>query len=362
MIKKYIFLVLATFSLSAVAGMHDGGSHMSDMAKDSDVGLGGAFELKYKALGENVGDSDDGAPALSYRWRLNWSGEVNEEVNWKVGLSSSKELELTAGPKNVTFEQAYVSYKPFFAEGLSVTVGKKEWKPKFGNTGVLYDDDHYFFRASVKYHYGDDDWRVYAKLKYYELNESLRGPFKSERVVKAKVWGHYSFFDQATLKAYLSAELGLPSELSSFSLTEEVALAQVGAKLDVPDVIAEEVPFGFFGAYLTNVQGIADSHSFHGGAYVGRAGSPYSTKRNDFGLAVNYYNLNKADFNTKLVDTDYVWSSKEAGGRDSEGVAVRAQYNVWENINAVVKYAYDLNPPSEESDPHNLVGELTFLF
>ena len=350
MIKKYIFVVLATFSLSAVAGMHDGSNHMSDMAKNSDDGhSGGAFELKYKVIGEQRETSP------FYRLRLHWSGEVNEEVTWKVGISSNIEQGLYSSPSidYLGLEQAYVSYKPFFVEGLKITVGKKGWKSKFNNTGVLYDDDLYTAGASLKYHYSDDDIGVSFKAKYYALHDDFKGPFATGDIGKAKLWGHYKFSEIVTLKAYVSAEADIP--------TADIALGQIGAKLHFPNLVAEEVPIGVFGSYLTSVKGITDSHSFYAGAYVGNAGTPHSTQVDDFGVGVSYYNVNKVDFNTKLVDTDYIVPGEEAGGRDVRGFAVRAQYNPWGNINAVVKYAYDQNVTGD-AEPHNVVGELTFVF
>ena len=115
-----------------------------------------------------------------------------------------------------------------------------------------------------------------------------------------------------------------------------------------------EVPVGAFGVYVTDVKKITANHSFNAGLSVGNADSPTSGEMSDFGVSVSYYDIKATDHNTALVDTDYV-----AGA--GKGVAVRAQYNVWNNTNLVAKYARNLGTTNGK-EANNLVGELTFNF
>ena len=90
MIKKSIFVVLAMFGLSSVANdMQSESDHMSDMIDSSEESsFMGAVELKYKALGTKEEGQKEGP---SYRARLGWKGDVNEQIKWGVGLSSNVE-------------------------------------------------------------------------------------------------------------------------------------------------------------------------------------------------------------------------------------------------------------------------------
>ena len=127
--------------------------------------------------------------------------------------------------------------------------------------------------------------------------------------------------------------------------------AKVGLHFSVSDI---PVPAGAYAVYTTDVENIGFD-SYTAGVYVGSAGCPKASEAYDFGVAVNYYDIKKAHFNTSLLDTDYV-----AGHGDAKGVAARAQYNLWDNANAVVKYAYDLEAASDNA--HSVVGEATFNF
>ena len=345
MIKKSIFIVLAMFGLSAVAGMHSM-NHMSDMMSGGEMeesSFMGAFEIKHKAIGEA-----DKGQKTSYRVRLGWKGDVNEFVKWGASVSSAVETyPTTYDVVDLHLEQAYVSYSPM--EGLSIMAGKRGWMTKFNKTGILYDDDLYAEGVSIKYHRGDQTMRYMVKVALYELNDAYSGPLTEGKTLKGKLGGHFALPGDMMASLHLSATYdGLFKEIA-----DPVTLAQLKVNVSSSSMM---VPAGVFGAYVTNVEGAADSHSFTGGIYVGNAFNPASGEMNSFGLAVSYYDINSNDYNTALMDTDYV------SGGDVNGVAVRGQYNVLDNTNIVLKYAYDLNDGGDVKDSSNLVGELTFNF
>lgn len=347
MIKKSIFVVLAMFGLNSVAEVNAGSEmdHMSDMIQsgsgEMESNFNGAVELKYKALGA----IEEGKEGPSYRVRLGWRGDVNEEIKWGVGFSSGIE-ERFKGPNlaNVHLEQAYVSYTP--VEGFSIRAGKYAWRSKFHKTGVLYDDDLYPEGVSVKYHQGDDDGRFYIKAALHEWDADFSGPFAEGAVLKGKIGGKYALSSDMKGGVYVSAEYdGL---FKGEDVTPKT-LAKVGVSLSDSSMV---FPAGVFGVYVTDLEDLTANHSFTGGVYVGNAGTPTSGEVGDFGVAVSYYDTNENDFNSKLVDTDYV----SGAGR---GIAVRAQYNLWDSANVVAKYAHNL---AGGEDANNLVGELTFNF
>lgn len=354
MIKKSIFIVLAMFGLNSVADMHDTGSevdHMSDMMQSGsdveDSGFWGAVEFKYKALGVK----EDGKKEPSYRVRVGWKGEMDEVLKWGVGISSPLEEQFD-NPKLslIYFEQAYVSYSPI--EGFKVKAGKYNWQPKFHKTGVLYDDDLYLEGVSVKYHQGDDDVRFYGKVALHHLAGDYRGPFNADVVFKGKVGGSYALSSDMKAGLYVSGEYdGLFMEKASEG--EEKAspttLAQVGVNFSTSSMM---FPVGLFGVYVTNAKGLTKSPSYTGGVYVGNAGTSTSGEMGDFGVAVSYYDFNAGDYNPSLVDSDY-------GALAGQGVAARAQYNLWDSVNVVAKYAYNL---AGGDNANHLVGEMTFNF
>ena len=374
MIKKSIFVMLAVFGLNSVADNHLGSSgvdHMSDMmqshSNEAEDNFVGAFELKYKVLGE-----ESNVP--SYRVRLGWKGEVNEMIKWGVGFSSKIEQSFRAPSLNtLKLEQAYVSYTP--AEGFSIKAGKYGWKPKFHKKGILYDDDLYPAGVYVKYHTGNDTSRFYGKVAFYNLDADFKGPFSEGAVLKGKLGGKSSLSSEVTGGVYASVEYDglLKSEEIQ---ADPKTLAQLGVNFGTSSLA---VPAGVFGVYATDAQNFSANHSFTGGIYFGSAGTPTSGEVQDFGVAVSYYDIHKNDVNTDFIDTDYVSAFKKSGVVSSptegdnasvasvasvdsaRGVAVRAQYNLWDSTNIVAKYAFNLKG-SDNQDAHSLIGELTFNF
>ena len=188
MFKKFNFIVSALFAPFVFADIHMPASgevnHMSDMMSDSSVedsGFWGSIELKYTYKNasqaptstENVETEEaDTAPVVvdsnaeeapqppskgaSYRARVGWKGDVNENIKWGVSVSSALEGQFVSpSVKEIGLEQAYVHYSP--VEGFSIKAGKYGWKTKFHKTGVLYDDDLYSEGVYAKYYYGERD-------------------------------------------------------------------------------------------------------------------------------------------------------------------------------------------------------------
>ncbi len=359
MLKKSIFVVLTIFGLNSVADTQGTAEvdHMSDMmhsdsSSEEESNFSGSVELKYKVPvdGEGMGDA-------SSRVRLGWKGDVNDVVHWKAGVTSGVEQAFNSPSVSAIHLEHYsVSYTP--VEGLSVVVGKHAWQPKFHKTGVLYDDDIYPMGGYVKYHYSDDATKVYAKVATHVLDEEYKGPLNAGvPVVKGKVGGKYTVSDMHA-GAYVAGEYDGISEADN-----KTTLARVGV-YGGADMV---VPVGVFGVYVTNVDNVTANHSYTVGGYVGNAGTPTSGEAMDFGLAASYYDIYNTDYNTALLDTDYVAAAGVAGekatrgvagdGGRAQGVAVRGQYNIWDSVNVVAKYAYDLGAKN-----HNVVGEMTFNF
>ena len=347
MIKKSIFVVLAMFGFNSVADMHTGSDHMSDMMSSSgdveEAGLTGAVELKSHVL-------DD--LRSSYRLRMGWKGDVNEQIQWGASVSSGLEQAFaTPALEALGLSEAYVSYKP--VEGLSFKAGKYNWRTDFNRTGVLYDDDIHAGGVAAKYHHGDrDSNHAFAKVALYNVAEVNKGPYTNDTLLKVKVGGHYAMSEDMVGGAYASVEYdGLFK--ADDNTAEDKTLAQAGVNLAVSSMA---VPVGFFGVYVTDVGDIGKNHSFNAGVYVGKASTPHSDEAGDFGVSVSYYDINEADHNTTLVDTDYI-----AAGT-GKGIAARAQYNVWDNTNIVAKYVRNMAKGVADDAKNKLVAELTFNF
>ena len=243
-------------------------------------------------------------------------------------------------------EQAYVAYSP--VEGFVIKAGQFGWTPKFHKTGVLYDDDVYSKGVLVKYYNGNDAGRFYGKVllqnnPFYEL--SAEAP---ETILKAKLGGKYAFSSDFHGGAYVVADYD-----NLFGNTGDTSnsTAQLGINLSAPGMA---VPVGVFGTWMTSFQDFG-FQSFTAGAYAGQAGAPTTGEQGDFGVAISYYKVNQNDFRTYFMDTDYV--TQASGDGFYHGFAARLQYNIWDKVNLVVKYAHELDV---EKDGNNLVGELTF--
>ena len=373
MIKKSIFVILAMFGFSSVADMHTESNHMSDMMDSSssmgeESGFNGAVEMKAHILKDM---------SFSYRARMGWMGDVNEQFQWGVAVSSAVDGNQFGGIEGkglagIALEQAYVSYKPM--DGWSIMAGKHHWKTKFNKTGVLYDDDLYVGGVNIKYRHGEAAHpSAYFKAGLNTLGNH-KGPHANGNLLNVKVGGNYAISDGVMLGVYASAQYdGLFPEAEA---TSDAAAIKAVAEAVADEAVADEavaeattakaktlaqfgvnvmtsnmaVPVGAFGVYVTDTANFSDSHSWNAGVYVGKASTPQKDDANDFGVSVSYYDINAADHNTALVDTDYMSGA-------GKGIAVRAQYNLMDSVNVVAKYNRNL-----DDEANNLIGELTFNF
>lgn len=353
MIKKFVFIVLAVFGFSSVAEMQSGMDHMSDMMSSDmmsggEAGFSGSVWMKYNVNVDDIGALD----AITYRVRLGWTGDVNDVIQWGLGVANDRDgvgFDDPGALTGISLEQAYVSYMP--VDNLSITVGKKGWKPNFHKTGILYDEELYPGGVYLSYNQSDgDSMSFYGKLALYQLND-LNGPLAAGTTLKGKLGGSLAVSDGMTGGAYVSATYdGLFKDTEGDAAAS--TLAMLGVYFSADDMA---VPVGAFGVYMSNVDTLGDNHSFTGGVYAGNAGVAAPGEMGDFGVAVSYYDINQADANTDLFNTDYV-----SAGANAKGIAVRGQYNVWNNTNLVAKFARELG--DSETAANNIVAELDFHF
>ena len=358
--KKFMFIVLALFGFSTIADMHSGMGmdgmgmdHMSDMVgdtedrpnhmseKESDSGFVGSFSLRYKPIGFVVEGEDD----VSYRARVGWKGNANDQVKWAVVLSTDTEQSFsTLNLGNINFEQAYVSYNPI--ENLYVKVGKMSWTPDFNKVGVLMSEQIYKEGAKVKYsHDVSDNSKVFGKVGAYRLVGGANAPLQDGTTLEGKVGVKFDVSDYET-KVYAK---GVYDGLFKEDSKDGQILTQAGVMVQNAEMV---VPVGVFAHYLANSDAFGDP-SYTAGVSVGKAGKFTDTDAGDFGVAVSYYDVDGSNYRTAWLNEDYVQGA-------GSGVAVRAQYNVWDNSSLAVKYAYDLGDNVEEEN--NVVAELAFVF
>ena len=318
-------------------------AEMVEMAEDVG-GFSGAVELKYK----NALTEDSGAGEFKYRVRAGWTGSVNQAVSWGIGVTSNIEEDFSGYvPKAIAWDQAYVKYTP--VESFWVKVGKSQKYSDHHKAGVLYDDDLYEEGVTAKFKADvGADTRVFLKAgvvyndgKDYDGHADLSGPFTAGWLVQGKV-GVKSDLDVAIVKA----GIGVQSDGLAVDNEDAKTYGKAYVSAGSDDLADSGVGAGLFAVGGTNVDGFED-WTYTAGVYVGAA---KAEEANDYSVAVSYYDVNANSWNTGQVDTDYI------SGADGDGVAVRLQYNVWDNVSVVGKYAYDLD------EVHNLVGELTFDF
>ncbi|MBC6415101.1 MAG: hypothetical protein GDA46_01735 [Bdellovibrionales bacterium] len=353
--KFFLLIVLAYFSFNTLADMtYDNVGNMdmmSDMmANDSanvadnimaeEDGLVGSFALRYKALG-----FEEPANPLSYRARLGWRGTVNDLVQWNLVLSTNTEQAFgSIGLRDISFEKAYISYAP--VEGLKFKVGKMGWLPDYHKAGVLVSEQLYIEGVNAKYTLHDGN--TFGKVSVYRLvteegNKQGNDPLSDGITLKGKLGTMFnvSNFDSSIYVMGLYDGL-LPEE----SNNEVNTLAQAGISVTSSEM---PVPLGVFAHYMSDIE-TPGEFSYVAGVSVGHG---ISSEEGDFGLAVSYHQIDASDYRTSWLNEDYV---NNAGS----GVSARLQYNVWDQSNLVVKYAYNLD--DNEGEPHNVVAELTFLF
>ena len=371
--KRCLFIVLALFGLNSFAEMHEKGmDHMSNMmGSEGESGLMGSFSLRFKPMG-----FEEGADDLTYRARVGWMGDVNEAVHWAVGLSTVTEQNFGGiHLEGINLEQAYVNYMPM--EGLSVKVGKYGWLPDFHKKGVLYSEQLYKTGAMLKYsHMG---W--YGKAGLFNYTGSA--PLADGWTAKVKLGGNVEISDGMMLGLHAYAmhdglmkgdmaeaedvvnkmvddvvdtvnddsEAGTGSVAGDSSASTAQTLVGVGINFGMSSM---PVPVGLSFNWLSNLDTMG-FNSYTAGLSVGAAGKADSTEMGEFGVAVNYYNLEARDFVGAWLNEDYV----NRTGETHNGIAVRAQYNLWDNTSLVAKYAHNLDA---DADAGNLVAELMFVF
>ena len=356
MFKKLVFSTLLCFGLHSFANESSADvpvqevAEMAEMAEDVG-GFGGAVELKYKnELGEDFDAGD-----FKYRVRAGWTGSINQAISWGIGVTSKIEEDFSGYvPKAIYWDQAYVKYSPI--ENFWVKAGKSRKYSNPSCTGVLYDDDLYeegitakfkadvggntkvYLKAGAVYNAGND------KEGFSGGHTNLSGPFQPGWLVKGKL-GVKSEWDAATVKAGLGVESDALVEGEAKTDAKTYGKAYVSGGSD--DVADSGIGAGAFAVGGTDVDGFKD-WSYSAGVYVG---SEKAEEANDYSASVSYYNVNAKSWNTGQVDTDYI-----TAGTDGDGVAVRLQYNVWDNVSVVGKYAHDLDKNQ------NFIGEFTFGF
>ena len=369
-----MFVVLMLFGFNAIAEVSeeqpsmDSGMEMNqmtemvtdysgDMKEAKENGFVGSFSLRYQPLGQLLKDADE----LSYRARVGWKGDVNDQVKWGVVLSTDTEQNFSSlGLQSVGLEKAYVSYSP--VENLYVKVGKMGWTPDFNKVGVLYSEQVYSEGAKIKYKYEiGDNSSVFAKVGAYRLTtDGQNAPLQDGTTLEGKLGSQFSVanFDS---KVYVKGAYdGLLKKDAVASDDEDKAVAssdpktlvQAGLMVGNSDLV---VPAGVFAHYLSDVEDLGD-FSYTAGLSVGSAGKMNSTEAGDFGVAVSYYVVKGADYRQAWLNEDYL-----AGA--GKGVAARVQYNVWDQSSLVLKYAFDMSEDkATDSEEHNLVAELTYVF
>ena len=330
--KKYILITLAVFGFSALAGM----SGMAGQGDDAE-GFNGSVELKWR----HGGDWGN----FSYRARAGWTGSVNDAIQWGVAWTTPIEgAPVAEGDEAVTFstysvgavnlEQAYVKYSP--VESFYIKAGKYEYYSNFNKYGVLVDDDLYAEGAKAKFKYEvAPAIHIYAKASVEQTGE-YAGIWADQGGVAGGWIGVHSDGDW-------KYGVGAGIQTNQFPGSGDKTLVSAKASFGSDDVAG--MPAGVFGFWSSNADAVG-AGTYSVGVHVGD-----TSEANGWGVAVNYYNVTEADWNTAIVDTDYI-----AGA--GAGVAVKAQYNPWDNTNVAVKY----NWADSDDSSHGFVGELTFNF
>ena len=354
--KKYILIILAIFGFNALAGM-DGMAGEEDGAE----GFNGSVELKWTY------DKNDSWGDFSYRARAGWTGSVNDEIKWGVGITTpihpAPGAEFKSGLGDVNWEQLYVKYSP--AETFSVKAGKYEYHSDFNKYGVLKDDDLYVAGAKAKFKY-EVMPATYAYVKAFMTDMSAYAGVWGKNNVVAGGWvGMKSDGDSWQYGVGVGGKTN-----QAFDGDKSFVMAK--ASFGSEDAMGG-VPAGVFGFWSSDANDIG-AGTYSAGAYFGDDSETYG-----WSVAVNYYNVSAKDWNYALVDSDYNASylpkadapaatdaeageeaeeASAAGPGDSSGVAVKAQFNPFDNTNFAVKY----NAGMGDETSHGVVGEVTFNF
>ena len=336
--KKYILTALAVFSLSALAEMNVAGQ------SESSEGFNGSVELKWRYV-------DGDAGKFTHRARAGWTGSVNDHFHFGVSFSSPVEAgfntyDLTA----IHLEQAYVKFAA--TEWFHLKGGKYEKHSGFNKYGILVDDDLYTEGVKAKFNY------EVAPAVYFYAGVSAEKTGDNY----AGLWGEND--------AVTSGWLGVKSDGDAWNYSVSAGvksnkafdgdknLAVVKASVGAGDLGG--VPAGAFGLWSSDV-GELGAGTYTAGVYVGDASETHG-----WSVALSWYQVDADHWNATLIDNDYVAGTSETDEEgnttvtafEGSGVAVKAQYNPWDNTN----FALKVNWAKDADDAIGAVGELTFNF
>ena len=342
--KKYIFIALAFFGLSALAGMS---------ASDSAEGFNGSVELKWR----HVADSNWGNS--TYHGRVGWTGNVNDVIQWGVGFSTPVEVAFSNyGFEKIHWEQAYVKYTP--AEAFSIKAGKHKKYSGFNKYGVLVDDDELYptgVMAKFKHEVAAAT-NVYVKAAWHKIGADYAGVWGANDGVASGWVGVHSDGDSWNYGVGVGAQ---SNQVGDGDKTIVVVKGGVGSS----DLVG--IPVGVFGVWAS------DAGEFGAGTYTAGVHVGDTSETHGYSVAVSYYNISANDWNTAIVDDDYIVQAApvapadggEAAGTgegvNASGVAAKAQYNLFDNTNIAIKYNWAMAEGDGE-DSQGIVGELTFNF
>lgn len=342
MIKKCIILISSIFMINSAIAETSHSDHMSEMMHgDKDAhNVMGAFSLK-----ANLWDARD----FSYEAYVAWKGSVNQNMHWvfSIGTDLDQKFE-SSSLVSTLLREAYVFYMPF--DNFKFVLGKsKVGTSGFNTSGVLYESDRYTEGAMLSYLVGDEDnlQQSSGLTLYSENNQSvLIAELGLKYVATDNVQTH--FF----VTTYYDGFDALMMTEDENLFEDQRATVTLSAKVSTLNMM---YPVGIFGNYIVNVtdfstEMLQELHSFQAGIYVGKASTSRSGKRNDCGLSISYFDLDSNDVVADYLETSYL-------AKAGKGVAVRAQHNVLDNVNVIVKYARNL-----DTDSNMLSAEMNLLF
>lgn len=331
--KKYIFIALAFFGLSALAGMG---------ASDSAEGFNGSVELKWRHA-ENWGN-------FTYHGRVGWTGSVNDVIQWGVGFATDVETDFDSYDfTGINWEQVYVKYTP--ADAFSIKAGKHKKYSDFNKYGVLVDDDELYptgVMAKFKHEVAAAT-NLYVKAGWHKIGAKYAAAFWGENDGVASGWiGVHSDGDSWNYGVSVGAQ---SNQVGNGDKTIVVAKVGVGSS----DLVG--VPVGVFGVWASNASEFgAGTHT--AGVHVGDA-----SETQGYSVAVSYYNISSNDWNSAIVDDDYVARGEDGNvAGDASGVAAKVQYNPFDNTNVAIKYNWAMAQDEDGEASHGVVGELNFNF
>lgn len=331
MFKKYIMALSLMFAFGYANAMGDAAGFM------------GAFELEHNLNKETT----------TYNAQVGWAGEVNSMVNWKVELSTNLDQSFKSGgfllsKDAIRLSQAYVSYMPM--DSFMLMAGRKAMGKKGLMKSVIFDEDLYTSGIWAKYNQDMGSVKWHAMLGVDQVEAAGAAPFKGDTLVSAMV-AVMSDMGDFSSKAYVMATYdGLLNDDVTSSDADPDTLVTIGLQVSSSSM---EIPVSISGNYSSD-PGNLDDKTYTVGVEVGKAGMKEAAA-NDFSLTATYYAIDSKAWINNFVDTEYGLTA----GTDAKGIAVKAQYNVFDNTSAVIKYAHDLDATDKA---YNVVGKLLFNF